>query len=106
MRALEKGQVRGFEDMDESQMGEVDAAAEMEREREREFADQDPTVLIVGGGQSGLNVAARLKLLDIPTLIVEKNKRVGDQWRNRYQALCLHDPVCESTHYSRRASIC
>ena len=66
-----------------------------QREREREFADQDPTVLIVGGGQSGLNVAARLKLLDIPTLIVEKNKRIGDQWRNRYQALCLHDPVCE-----------
>ena len=31
VRALEKGQVRGFEDMDESQMGEVDAAAEMER---------------------------------------------------------------------------
>ncbi|KAL1747581.1 mitotic checkpoint regulator, MAD2B-interacting-domain-containing protein [Schizophyllum fasciatum] len=31
VRALERGQVRGFEDMDEARMGEVDAAAEMER---------------------------------------------------------------------------
>ncbi|EJF58505.1 FAD/NAD(P)-binding domain-containing protein [Dichomitus squalens LYAD-421 SS1] len=64
-----------------------------QREREREFVDGDPTVLIVGGGQSGLDVAARLKMLDIPTLVVEKHKRIGDQWRYRYQALCLHDPV-------------
>ncbi|KAI0668759.1 FAD/NAD-P-binding domain-containing protein [Trametes maxima] len=64
-----------------------------QRERERQFVDGDPTVLVIGGGQSGLDVAARLKLLDIPTLIVEKNKRIGDQWRYRYQALCLHDPV-------------
>ncbi|KAI8969673.1 FAD/NAD-P-binding domain-containing protein [Trametes punicea] len=64
-----------------------------EREREKQFLDKDPTVLIVGGGQSGLDVAARLKLLDIPALVIEKNARIGDQWRFRYQALCLHDPV-------------
>ncbi|TFK84340.1 FAD/NAD(P)-binding domain-containing protein [Polyporus arcularius HHB13444] len=64
-----------------------------QREREKEFVDQDPAVLIVGGGQSGLDVAARLKHLDVPTLVVEKNERIGDQWRHRYQALCLHDPV-------------
>ncbi|KAI0757757.1 FAD/NAD(P)-binding domain-containing protein [Daedaleopsis nitida] len=64
-----------------------------QREREKEFADGDPTVLIVGGGQSGLDVAARLKFLGVSALVVEKNERIGDQWRNRYQALCLHDPV-------------
>jgi len=53
----------------------------------------DPKVVVIGGGQSGLDVAARLKLLDIPTLVVERQQRIGDQWRNRYQALCLHDPV-------------
>ena len=52
-------------------------------------------VVIVGGGQSGLDVAARLKHLDVPALIVEKQPRIGDQWRTRYAALCLHDPVCE-----------
>ncbi|KAG6855463.1 hypothetical protein H0H87_002427, partial [Tephrocybe sp. NHM501043] len=64
-----------------------------DRKKEIEFQDKAPTVLIVGGGQSGLEVAARLKALDIPTLIVEKNQRIGDNWRNRYDALCLHDPV-------------
>ncbi|KAF5378871.1 hypothetical protein D9615_006928 [Tricholomella constricta] len=64
-----------------------------DRKKESEFADKPPTVLIVGGGQSGLGVAARLKALDIQSLVVEKNGRIGDNWRNRYDALCLHDPV-------------
>jgi len=67
-----------------------------QRQKEFEFEGVEPYVVIVGGGQSGLDLGARLKFLDIPTLILEKNPRVGDQWRNRYQALCLHDPVCES----------
>ena len=65
------------------------------RKKEIEFADKDPTVLIIGGGQSGLGLAARLKALDVATLVVEKNARIGDNWRNRYDALCLHDPVCQ-----------
>ncbi|KLO18206.1 hypothetical protein SCHPADRAFT_936467 [Schizopora paradoxa] len=63
------------------------------RRREINFEDSEPAVIIIGGGQSGLDVAARLKVLGVPTLIVEKNARVGDQWRGRYEALCLHDPV-------------
>lgn len=66
---------------------------EDDRKREREFEDSDPTVLIIGGGHSGLDVAARLKAYGIPNLIVERNKRIGDNWRNRYEALALHDPV-------------
>jgi hypothetical protein len=45
----------------------------------------EPTVLVIGSGHSGLGIAARLGMLDIPTLIIEKNKRVGDNWRNRYK---------------------
>ncbi|KAJ7648501.1 hypothetical protein B0H17DRAFT_1103099 [Mycena rosella] len=63
------------------------------RRRASSFEDSDPTVLIIGGGQSGLELAARLGCLDVSTLVVEKNARVGDNWRNRYEALCLHDPV-------------
>ena len=66
-----------------------------QREREVEFTDADPKVLIIGAGQSGLDVAARLKFFDVPSLVVEKNAKVGDNWRQRYEALCLHDPVCE-----------
>lgn len=66
------------------------------RNKERQFLDEDPLVLIIGGGQSGLDVAARLKCLGIKSLVVEKNERIGDNWRKRYDALCLHDPVCKS----------
>lgn len=57
------------------------------------FEKQDPTVLIIGGGQNGLMVAARLGALGIPALIVEKNPNIGDNWANRYHNLVLHDPV-------------
>lgn len=66
-----------------------------QRQKESDFEDTNPTVLIIGGGQSGLILAARLKVLEVSVLVVEKNQRVGDNWRNRYDALCLHDPVCE-----------
>ncbi len=56
------------------------------------FARQ-PYVLIVGGGQGGLALGARLKRLGVPTLIVEQHERAGDSWRKRYKSLCLHDPV-------------
>jgi putative flavoprotein involved in K+ transport len=54
---------------------------------------EQPYVLIVGGGQGGIMLAARLRRLGVPTIVVEKNARPGDSWRNRYKTLCLHDPV-------------
>ena len=66
-------------------------------EREQEIAElgtsRQPYVVIVGGGQGGIALAARLKQLSIPAIIVEKNERPGDSWRKRYKSLCLHDPV-------------
>ncbi|KAJ7648069.1 hypothetical protein FB45DRAFT_895162 [Roridomyces roridus] len=64
-----------------------------EREKSVAFENENPTVLVIGGGHSGLDMAARLKCLDVRTLVVERNPRIGDNWRNRYEALCLHDPV-------------
>ncbi|EKM60228.1 uncharacterized protein PHACADRAFT_109630 [Phanerochaete carnosa HHB-10118-sp] len=63
------------------------------REREREFVDGDPEVLVIGAGHAGLDVAARLKHFGISHLVVEKHARVGDNWRTRYDALTLHDPI-------------
>ena len=57
------------------------------------YADRDPTVIVVGGGQAGLAVAARLGQLDIDTLIVDRHNRIGDNWRKRYHSLTLHNEV-------------
>lgn len=54
---------------------------------------ENPYALIVGGGQGGIALAARLKRQGVPTLVIDKHERAGDQWRSRYYSLCLHDPV-------------
>jgi putative flavoprotein involved in K+ transport len=74
-------------------------------ERRRSWADEraleaaqlgyerQPYVVIIGGGQGGIALGARLRQLGVPALVVERNDRVGDSWRKRYKTLCLHDPV-------------
>ena len=49
--------------------------------------------MIIGGGQGGIALGARLRQLGVPTIVLDKHNRPGDQWRNRYKSLCLHDPV-------------
>lgn len=61
--------------------------------RQRAFIDRDPAVLVVGGGQAGLSIAARLGQLGVDTLIVDRHPRVGDNWRKRYHSLTLHNEV-------------
>ncbi|QWG13980.1 NAD(P)/FAD-dependent oxidoreductase [Bradyrhizobium sediminis] len=63
------------------------------RKAAAEYADRDPVVLVVGGGQAGLAIAARLKQLNVDTLIVDRGLRIGDNWRHRYHALTLHNQV-------------
>ena len=63
------------------------------RKASAEYADRDPDVLVVGGGQAGLTIAARLKQLNVDALIVDREKRIGDNWRRRYHALTLHNQV-------------
>ncbi|MDX1122772.1 SidA/IucD/PvdA family monooxygenase [Sinorhizobium medicae] len=65
--------------------------------RETEAAElgytSQPYVVIIGGGQGGIALGARLRQLGVPAIIIEKNERPGDSWRKRYKSLCLHDPV-------------
>ncbi|MDB9889926.1 NAD(P)/FAD-dependent oxidoreductase [Alphaproteobacteria bacterium] len=63
------------------------------RQLAEKYQDRDPCVLVVGGGQAGLSIAARLTQLGVDTLIVDRNERIGDNWRNRYHALTLHNQL-------------
>ena len=68
-------------------------AEEREREAQELGYKTQPYVLVIGGGQGGIALGARLRQLGVPAIIVEKNDRPGDSWRKRYKSLCLHDPV-------------
>lgn len=77
--------------------GSNPGAKTWKEEREEEAAklgfETQPYVVIIGGGQGGIALGARLRQLGVPAIIVERNERAGDSWRKRYKSLCLHDPV-------------
>jgi putative flavoprotein involved in K+ transport len=49
--------------------------------------------LVVGGGQAGLAVAYYLAQRDLPFVILDSNKRIGDSWRKRWDSLRLFTPA-------------
>ncbi|GAA0240128.1 NAD(P)/FAD-dependent oxidoreductase [Cryptosporangium japonicum] len=61
--------------------------------RAAELADPDPDVVVIGGGQGGIALGARLRQLGVNHVVLDKHERPGDQWRSRYKSLCLHDPI-------------
>ncbi|OKL62252.1 hypothetical protein UA08_02479 [Talaromyces atroroseus] len=63
------------------------------RDAEKNFEGNEPQVVVIGAGQGGLSVAACLKMLGVETLVIDREERVGDNWRNRYRHLVLHDPL-------------
>jgi cation diffusion facilitator CzcD-associated flavoprotein CzcO len=58
-----------------------------------EFADRNPDAIVVGAGHNGLMIAARLERLGVDTLVITREKRVGDNWRMRYPSVALHNSV-------------
>ncbi len=64
-----------------------------EQEAQVMGSSEQPFVLVVGGDQGGIGLGARLRQLGVPFVVIDKHPRPGDQWRNRYKSLCLHDPV-------------
>jgi len=101
MVALKDFPEHGRANRDETFMRPVEAGGGNwldRRSAARAYCDRDPQVLIVGAGQAGLMLAARLRHLDIDALVVDSDERVGDVWRNRYHSLTLHNEVA-SNHY-------
>ena len=63
------------------------------RRKAAAYEDREPTVLVVGGAQAGLSIAARLNQVGVDTLVVERWPRIGDSWRKRYHSLALHNSI-------------
>lgn len=61
-----------------------------DRQEEAAFENTEPSVVVLGGGHNGLSIAARLGALGVPTLVIEREARIGDTWRKRYASLALH----------------
>jgi cation diffusion facilitator CzcD-associated flavoprotein CzcO len=61
------------------------------RQAEIAFADREPDVLIIGGGHAGISAAVELKRIGLDALVIDRNARVGDNWRLRYHGLKLHN---------------
>jgi len=92
-------ELRGYED-EFKRRGEPDSTRDFGAEnwadrlrKQRAFSETDPAVIVVGGGQAGLSIAARLHQLGVDTLIVDRHNRIGDNWRTRYHSLTLHNEV-------------
>jgi putative flavoprotein involved in K+ transport len=92
-------ELRGYED-EFRRRGEPDSTRDFGAEnwadrlkKQRAFSESDPAVIVVGGGQAGLSIAARLHQLGVDTLIVDRHGRIGDNWRTRYHSLTLHNEV-------------
>jgi cation diffusion facilitator CzcD-associated flavoprotein CzcO len=62
-----------------------------QRQARSAYGDRDPDVLIVGGGHAGIAAAVELKRIGLDALIVDRQARVGDNWRLRYRGLKLHN---------------
>jgi putative flavoprotein involved in K+ transport len=54
---------------------------------------EDFKVIIIGAGQAGLSTGYFLSKLNIPFIILDANKRIGDSWRNRWDTLHLFTPA-------------
>jgi cation diffusion facilitator CzcD-associated flavoprotein CzcO len=62
-----------------------------QRIADQRYDDREPAVLVVGGGQAGLSIAATLGRIGVDTLVIDRHERVGDCWRKRYHSLALHN---------------
>jgi putative flavoprotein involved in K+ transport len=88
-----KGATREFGAEHTVQRGRLTWQEERDKEEAELGYTKQPYVVIIGGGQGGIGLAARLRQLKVPTIVLERGERAGDSWRRRYKSLTLHDPV-------------
>ncbi len=89
--AIRRRRVAGA-DADDYQPGRLSWNARRQRDAAELGITRQPYCLIVGAGHCGLALGARLKALDVPTLLIDRQQRPSDTWRNRYETLTVNSP--------------
>ncbi len=64
----------------------------MERQADLDRRERCGTV-IIGAGQAGLSTAYHLAQLGRPSVVLDRNERVGDNWRRHWDSLRLYTPA-------------
>lgn len=67
-------EIRGHEELHKQSIG-PNWSSPIDHEKYEALSQKDPRVVIIGAGHSGLALAARLKQLGVPSLMVDKNDR-------------------------------
>jgi cation diffusion facilitator CzcD-associated flavoprotein CzcO len=62
-----------------------------QRQASAAYETSDPDVLIIGGGHAGISVAVELNRIGLSALVIDREQRIGDNWRLRYRGLKLHN---------------
>ncbi len=62
-----------------------------QRELDSRYDERDPDVLVVGGGHAGISAAVECRRIGLTALVIDREERVGDNWRLRYRGLKLHN---------------
>lgn len=62
-----------------------------QRQASAAYETSDPDVLIVGGGHAGISAAVELNRIGLTALVIDREQRIGDNWRLRYRGLKLHN---------------
>jgi len=62
-----------------------------QRQASAAYETRDPDVLIVGGGHAGISAAVELNRIGLSALVIDREQRIGDNWRLRYRGLKLHN---------------
>ena len=60
---------------------------------EAEHGSEHLDTIVIGGGQAGLSVGYYLAQRGRPFVILDRNERVGDSWRQRWDSLRLFTPA-------------
>ena len=76
-------EIKGFPNSDFMNLQAENGTANGDTERRNSW---DFDCVVVGAGFAGLCLAGRLKAMRVPSVTLERNAQIGDNWTNRYES--------------------